>query len=69
MFKSKPTLQSTLGKVNQFIEDLKAGIDSHIKEVESINEQINDLCIEKDSLATEISHATRLIGTLSGTNS
>ena len=68
MFKSKPTLQYTLGKVNQFIEDLKAGIDSHKKEVESISEQISDLCIEKDNLANEIFHATKLIGTLSGTN-
>ena len=68
MFKTKATLQSTLGKVNQFIEDLKSGIESHKQEVDSINEEINELYIEKDKLQNEIFHATQLIGTLSGTN-
>lgn len=68
MFKSKTTLQSTLGKVNQFIEDLKSGIESHKQEVDSINEEISELYGMRDSLSNEIHQATQLIGTLSGTN-
>jgi chromosome segregation ATPase len=68
MFKSKATLQSTLGKVNQFIEDLKSGIESHKQEVDSINEEISELYKTRDDLSNEIFQAIQLIGALSGTN-
>jgi len=68
MFKSKATLSNTLGKVNQFILDLKNGIDMHKQEVESINEEIDSLQSAKDELQNEIFQASKLIGTLSGTN-
>lgn len=68
MFKSKATLSSTLGKVNQFITDLKAGIESHKQEMDVINEDINELYKTREDLINEINQANKLVGTLSGTN-
>ena len=68
MFNNKKTLQSTLAKVNQFIDDLKSGVEAHEQEVDSIDNEINALREEKQGLQNQISQATKLIGTLSGNN-
>lgn len=68
MFKTKVDIASTLGKVNQFIAELKSGIDLHKQRVESINNEIGELYETRDELANEIFQATKLIGTLSGDN-
>jgi len=68
MFKSKKTLSNVLGQVNQFISDLKSGIEDHKLEVNEINEEIAILAERKDTLASEIVQAINLIGTLNGNN-
>ena len=69
MFKAKPTLKSTLGKVNQFISELKSGIESHEREVAIVEKTIEELYTTRDCLSNEIFQAKQLICTLSGTNS
>lgn len=64
----KKTLSDTLANVNDFITNLKKGVEEHNEEIDSINEDINDLYARRTSLNEEVNQAKKLIGTLSGTN-
>jgi len=64
MFKTK-TLSDTIGKVNNFISELKSGVNSHRETMASIGTEISDLMKERADLATEVEVAEKLIKTLS----